>query len=172
MISRMDDVRFTDCWYSWFVGLTDGEGSFVIGKDNRNNRQAAYHCRFFLQLRDDDKSTIEEIRDTLGVGNIFDEPARTRGSYNQRPLTRFQVGAIKDCAELVKIFDWYPSRAKKKRDYSIWRSAVIELQKPVAHRNGDLLEYYFQEIRRVREYEKQPELEKPVIVDTQLLIEF
>lgn len=172
MMLRIDDVRFMDYWFSWFVGFVDGEGSFQILRKSGTFLRSSYRCDFTLRLRDDDRIILEEIQGMLGIGAIYDVPVYPSDIPNARPMSRFHVGALNGCVELVKIFERYPLRAKKKRDFSIWRSAVIELQKPIAYRNADLLEYYFNKIRHVRKYDKQPELEKPVIVDTQLLIEF
>lgn len=167
-----DDIEITDYWGGWFVGFTDGEGCFTINKRNHENSCINYRCRFQITLRDDDRAILEEIRDILGIGRISDCLASTHGNVHHRPTTEFYVNAIADCAKLVEIFERYPLRAKKQRDYSIWRCAVVELQKPVSYRNAKLLEYYFQEIKRVRKYDKQPELEKPMIVESQLMIDF
>lgn len=167
-----DDRKVSDVFGYWLAGFTDGEGHFCIARDKRGSPDAQYRCRFKIDLRDDDKAILEEIHETLGIGIIRDKRACLNDSRDRRRQVRFDVNAIKDCAKLVEIFNWYPLRAKKRRDFSIWRCAVFELQKPVVHRNAKLLEYYFHKIREVRQYEKQPELEKPVIVDTQLLIEF
>ena len=155
-------------WASWFAGFTDGEGCFVIGKQNCDNPCADYQCQFHLRLRDDDKQILEEIRDTLGIGKICNTPADTKHGYNKRPGVVLRVSAIKDCVALVNLFDKYPLRAKKRRDYEIWREAVFELQRPVDLRDSDMLEYYFQMIREVRRYDEQEDLTKPITINLQL----
>jgi len=167
-----DDDKFMNYWYSWFVGFVDGEGYFCISKRNHTNLCANHECAFQIRLRDDDKPILEEIHDTLGFGNISDYPVYPSYTRNARPQTSFRVSAIADCAKLVEIFERFPLRAKKKRDFSIWRCAVFELQKPVSDRNADLLEYYFHRIKQVRQYEVSQEIPKPIVVETQLTIDF
>lgn len=164
--------EITDYWGGWFAGLTDGEGSFSITKRNNKSLCANYQCRFDIRLRDDDRAILEEIRDTLGIGNIYDVSAGTGPGGNGRPLASFVVTAINDCAALVRFFDKYPLKSKKRRDYEIWQETVIELQRPVDCRDPDMLEYYFQMIKEVRRYDVQNELVKPITIDLQLSIEW
>lgn len=164
--------QITDAFGNWFAGFTDGEGCFVIGKHNNDNPHTDYRCQFAITLRDDDKEIIEEIRETLGIGNICDDPARTTPTRNKQPSSRFRVAAISECAELVKLFTTYPLRAKKRRDFDIWKTAVAEQSKPINERNPDLLEYCFLKIREVRKYERREKLTIPKIKKLQLTIEF
>lgn len=159
-------------WGNWFAGFTDGEGSFLINKRYRNNPCGDYQCRFAIQLRDDDRVILEEIHETLGLGTLYDRPANTRGGHNCQPSTMFHVATINDCAELVKVFDKYPLRAKKKRDFDIWKTAVGEVQKPIDERDAELLEYCYQEIREVRKYGRREVLVIPKKIELQLSIEF
>ncbi len=153
-MNKIDDV-----FGNWLAGLVDGEGCFQIEKRGRNNASANYKCRFHLVLRDDDKAIIEEICNILEVGTICISPARPSNGRNNRAVTRFYIGAINECTQMVKLFEKYPLRTKKKRDFTIWKQVVEELQKPVDKRNPDLLEYYYLKIKEVRQYETQEELE-------------
>lgn len=38
---------------------------------------------------------------------------------------KFQVAVIPDCMNLLTVFDTYPLQAKKRKDYAIWKQAVI-----------------------------------------------
>lgn len=169
MYMSNDDRKITDDWGSWFAGFTDGEGCFYIGKDKRGSPSGKYNCRFKIDLRDDDKAILEEICSTLGIGGTCDSSAYLNDGKGRH---RFGVSAIADCVKLVEVFERFTLRAKKGRDFSIWRCAVVELQKPVFDRNADLLEYYFHRIKEVRQYEKQDDIPKPIIVETQLMIDF
>lgn len=167
-----DDRKITDAWGNWFAGFTAGEGHFSIDKRNKENLCAAYGCRFQIHLRADDEPILEEIHNMLGIGTVYNSSSHANHSLNAHAKTYLWVHSIKDCFELVKIFERFPLRAKKHRDFSIWRCAVVEIQKPVSERNADLLEYYFRRIRQVRQYETCQELPKPVVVDIQLIIDF
>lgn len=167
-----DDIEITDYWGGWFAGLTDGEGSFTIRKRNHKNPCINYRCRFRIGLRDDDQFILEEIHGILDIGTIYNMPARTNDVRNRQPQVEWGVHAIADCAKLVEIFERFPLRAKKKHDFAVWRCAVVELQKPASDRNPELLEYYFHRIRQVRRYGASQVIPKPVVVDTQLMIDF
>lgn len=162
--------EITDYWGGFLAGFTAGEGSFCIAKYNHDNSRINYSCRFEISLRDDDRAILEEIQRRLGIGTIYDRPARIRNGHNTQPQTAFYVCAIDECAELVELFEKYPLRAKKKRDFEIWKQAVAELQKAVDCRDADQLEYYFLKIREVRQYDERDELTRPTIVDLQLTL--
>lgn len=161
-----------DVWRGWFVGFTDGEGSFQIDERSHCSPRANYHCHFTIALRDDDRAILEEIRDTLGIGTIYDKSDRSTLTRKRRPQVEYRVSIINECAELVKLFDKYPLRAKKQRDFEIWKQAVVELTKPCECRNADLLWYYFHKIKEVRQYESVEPLARPVTVNLQLSINF
>jgi hypothetical protein len=101
---------------NWFAGFVDGEGCFMI--DRFNNA-----CWFQLWLRDDDVAIVEEIRDRLGFGRIHRSAAKTAGS-NSKPRIAWYVSRQADTQRLVEVFDQFPLRAKKARDFEIWKEAV------------------------------------------------
>lgn len=162
----------TDAFGNWFAGFTAGEGCFAIGNNKRSSSCAKYECKFAMDLRDDDKQILEEVHDALGIGTIHSLPTRLHGNYTIRAQAKFRVSAIKDCVELVRFFEKYPLRAKKQRDFEIWKQAVAELSKPLKCRDADLLEYYYHKIQEVRQYEEQDELERPIIKELQLTLKF
>jgi len=162
--------EITDDFGNWLAGFTDGEGHFQIAKQNGSNPRTNYKCRFRIGLRDDDKAILEEIHYALGIGTISANPIRDK--HNGQPQTRFCVNALDECAELMKLFDRYPLRAKKQQDFEVWKLAVAELLKPRRCRDADLLEYYFLKIKEVRKYEKQVEISRPITIDVQLTIRF
>jgi hypothetical protein len=103
----------------WLAGFIDGEGSFVILRPTTGNR---WSLRFQLTLRADDLPIIEEIHRRTGLGIVF-----VRGPYgkNPNPDAIWLVNKIAHMRRLVEIFDRYPLRAKKARDFAIWREGVI-----------------------------------------------
>lgn len=164
--------EITDAFGYWLAGFTDGEGSFLIGKRNGRGPYASYRCGFQIKLRDDDRAILSKIRNILGIGKIYNSSARICGSHVHRPTVDFHVYSFNECAQLVKVFEKYPLRAKKQNDFAVWKLAVAELQKPLDCRDADLLEYYFQKIKRVRQYEAADALPKPKKIELQLGIEF
>lgn len=161
-----------DLFGSWFAGFAAADGCFKISKQSQENPCARYRCQFQITLRDDDRLILEQIRDTLGMGTICDCPAYPHDSWITQATAVFRVSSTQECAELVKVFEKYPLRAKKQNDFEIWKQAVAELQKPVNCRDPLMLDYYFCKIREVRKYEEQEELARPRIKELQLTIKF
>lgn len=99
----------------WLAGFIDGEGCFSIQLGGKGRGGPA--PRFTLGLRDDDRSILEEIVRRTSIGKLYIE--------TKRPVVRWWVGRRSDLAALVRLLDAFPLRAKKLRDYAIWREAVV-----------------------------------------------
>jgi hypothetical protein len=106
-----------DAFGHWLAGFADGEGCFTILCVN-----GTYVPSFQINLRADDAPILVEIHDTLGIG-FLTTPRKTGGPNKQ---IAWMVSDRQGTAKLVEIFDKYPLRAKKRRDYEIWRKAVRE----------------------------------------------
>ena len=102
----------------WLSGFTDGEGCFSYHKNSNG-----YVPQFAIAIRDDDMAVLEAIKDTLGVGIIDIHYRRKEREY---PLARYTVRSILDIYNvLLPQFDTFPLRAKKSRDYALWREMVM-----------------------------------------------
>ena len=109
---------------NWFAGFVDGEGYFgIIICDSSTVKSEA--VQFVIKLRRDDRAILEYIQSNLGFGNVYNLNLSPSASENANPQAKFQIGAIPDCMNLLTVFDAYPLRAKKRRDYEIWKQAVI-----------------------------------------------
>ena len=93
---------------SWFAGFADGEGCFYIGRRRHGHAPA-----FSVDLRDDDGDVLIRLRNAFG-GRLLWRPR----------ICTWAVTDKSGLVRLVKYFDRYPLRAKKGRDYLIWREAV------------------------------------------------
>ena len=102
----------------WLAGFIDAEGCFGVKKVRRG---AYYGCRFSLKLRDDDIPILNLIRTQTGIGNIRSEIKR---SGNSKPCAIWSVDTKEDCPKLVTFLDQHPMRAKKAKDFAIWKEAV------------------------------------------------
>lgn len=120
----IDRDRFGD----WLSGFTDGEGHFALRRYHevcRGRDRIHLGAAFKLRLRADDRDALELIRSFLGCGTIRYVENRTESSY---PAFDFEVIRIRDLAKrLVPNFDKYPLRAKKARDFSLWKEGVLLL---------------------------------------------
>lgn len=108
----------------WLAGFIDGEGCFIIQQVNHTDgKPGNYMARFMLRVRDDDRGVLEEILRQTGLGGLIDEPERRNG--NTGGACYWHVSAKRECLGLVALLDRYPLRAKKARDYALWRVAVL-----------------------------------------------
>lgn len=110
-----------DAFGHWLAGFIDGEGCFGITRLRRDHG-ICWSLRFTLKLRSDDRPILEECRDRAGgIGTI--RSTKPRG-HNLQAMWVIESRA--DCQALADILDRYPLRAKKARDYVIWREALME----------------------------------------------
>lgn len=109
----------------WFAGFVDGEGCFWIHKEKGGTY---YACHFKIKVRDDDHAVIELIARTLGFGKVFRTKARPTPGRNGKASSVYLLQSKADCLALLPILDKFPLRAKKARDYAIWREAVVYWQ--------------------------------------------
>lgn len=113
--------RFGD----WLSGFSDGEACFFL---NCRRRRKASHstdlgARFIINLRSDDESVLRLIQSYWQCGNVGWQNG-TRA--DQTRYVRLQVYTWPELAGVVvPHFDRYPLRAKKVRDFLIWREAVL-----------------------------------------------
>jgi hypothetical protein len=110
---------------NWLAGFIDGEGYFAIGVN-----QGACFCSFRIDIRLDDRAILEEIRERTGLGTIRVRQPSPNDSKNRCLQAVWQVHRADACLRLAHILDAHPLRAKKARDYAIWREAVFDWQTP------------------------------------------
>lgn len=136
----------------WLSGFIDGEGSFVIAES-----RGQFRCVFSLTLRDDDHDMLVECEKQTGIGSVSRRD-RSYGKGPDRPQSVWVVTNVRDCLALVRLLDRFPLRAKKRRDYEIWRQAVIHWRyRPVGsrwHHNVDWTTFadFKRDLEAVRRY--------------------
>lgn len=105
----------------WLAGFIDGEGCFSIVRLKREGR-ICWALRFTLKLRADDRPILDECqRRAGGLGTIRE--TRPKGHH---PQAMWVIESRDGCLALAEILDRFPLRAKKARDYAIWREALDE----------------------------------------------
>lgn len=139
-------------WANWFAGFVDGEGCFFF---SINEARKAYHIALQIHLRDDDLPLLLEIQERLRMGNIYRKPGRSQqeGHSGSRPSAVWSACRQSDCLRLVYLFEEYPLRSKKGKDYEVWGRAVRELCKGAASRNEAKLQYWQDRLKLVRQYD-------------------
>jgi hypothetical protein len=110
----------------WFAGFIDGEGTFVISKANINfGNGVTYTPIFRLHLRADDSEILKFLTDVFHIGYINYHSDRSDSVRNRKPLVALSIQSESHCLKLIEILDSHPLRAKKKKDYEIWKNAVL-----------------------------------------------
>jgi hypothetical protein len=107
-----------DSFGHWFAGFVDGEGCFAI--QAVGPRLSSRVCMFVIGLRSDDRAVLEEIQAQTGLGKIYDSPGRK----TTKPYSRWCVQTQPEVMSLVEVFERYPLRSKKARDFEYWKQAV------------------------------------------------
>lgn len=124
--SKFKESEVDDAFGNWLMGFVDGEGNFQYREDRKD-------VVFRINLREDDKAILEEIRNRLGVGRLHyrdlsDKSNRAEKYRNgkDRNQWEFKVSALVDLVEVViPVFDKYGLRAKKRNQYLTWREEVL-----------------------------------------------
>jgi hypothetical protein len=99
-------------------GLLDAEGHLAI---TPNNNRTGWRCLCAVSLRDDDQEILVSYRDKLGLGHLRPVPARN----GSRPQVVWKIESKLECQVLTELLDDHPLRARKRREYEIWREATM-----------------------------------------------
>lgn len=111
----------SDATGNYLAGLADGEGCFVICRKWQPGGTVTFSTAFQVALRADDAPLLRGLRNELDM----DALRIKRATLKSRPVCVWAISAKADCAALVDLFDRFPLRSKKARDYAIWRQAVV-----------------------------------------------
>ena len=152
-------IRFGD----YLSGLTDGEGYFVLVLDKE--RISRSWAQYGMNLRCDDLSILKQIRAFLRCGSV-----KIRRGSGQNPQAVYSVTRTHDLTNIIiPFFTSHPLRAKKARDFIIWKEGIRVLHrirsKPRTGRGkgggvyrkwttADVkeYEYYYHELKNIRAY--------------------
>lgn len=121
-----DDID-RDAFGNWLSGLVDGEGCFKLVWHRTHGKTKMFEipgARLEISLRADDYDALEQAWAFWEVGSLIVRP-RCDSSY---PAARYYTSSAPDLAEvIVPHFERYPLRAKKRRDFQIWKRGVALL---------------------------------------------
>jgi hypothetical protein len=103
---------------AWLAGFADGEGCFAAYRAKHSGGRIYIQPRFIILLRADDLEVLEQLRDAIGGTIRFNRTPR------EHPAAVWEVRDKAALNRLVAYFDRFPLRAKKGRDFLIWRRIV------------------------------------------------
>lgn len=100
---------------AWFAGFAAGEGCFSMRRV-----PTGYAVSFVMTLRADEMPLLDRLRRAFGgtIGMSIDRRASD-------PSATWAITHRGELPRLIAYFDRYPLRAKKGRDYAIWRNAAL-----------------------------------------------
>lgn len=103
----------------YVVGFVDGEGCFSVSISRRRFRIPEVRLIFEIELREDDKTILEQIQELLGCGSIY---YLTYDRYPKwRPHVKYKVAAFRDIKEkIIPFFKAYPLQAKKAKQFAMF----------------------------------------------------
>jgi len=143
------DLFIPDDFGFWFAGFVDGEGCFWAYAIDRPEYKTHW-LGLEIKLRADDADVLRLIHTTLKVGSI------TRRNYKapDKPQVRYRVNKIRDLQSvIVPLFEQYPLRSKKARDFEIWKAAVgvASLSKQGVKLSGHLWNEYCELCKQLKQ---------------------
>ena len=117
----------------YVAGFVDGEGCFALKfrrdvRHERKNKPVYFYwdIEFAILLKSDDKEILDCIKNTLGCGRV--------GNTDKRGCVRYAINDINDLRnKVVLFFKKYPLRAKKRKDFELWREAVTIFNRNQRH---------------------------------------
>jgi LAGLIDADG endonuclease len=101
------------------AGFIEAEASFGI---RPNNGGRSWVCHMTLTQRADDADMVLDIARVTGLGRLSRRPAQR----NSRPQVCWAVQSKLECRRLVDLLERYPLRGRKRREFAIWASAVVQ----------------------------------------------
>lgn len=165
-------MKIDDSWHSWFSGFVDGEGCFTVSNYGSWDQGQTVLPLFIIVCRADDVDVLTAMKKVFG-GRIYYRKVgknQLKRAPGTKPSCSWTVNTKKGLRLLVKQFDKYPLRSKKKRDYKLWREAVIEYLKPPKIRNKAKIYMLADQIKEIKGY--NAEFSEPIEeFDEQLVFE-
>ena len=110
-----DDINKLNPWF--ITGLVDAEACFAIKLAISKTQKIGWvvHHTFQLGLHEKDRVLLEQIRNHLGVGNLY---------KLGKNAIEYRVSSIKDLMVIVNHFEKFPLITQKSADFELWKKAL------------------------------------------------
>ena len=115
-------------------GFVVGEGCFYVesGFDKKYRLKWRIRPAFCVEVRHDDRSILESLKEAIGCGNIYELDFGRYKGYEEkkwRPHVKYRVSNIEDISQkVVPFFQKYPLFGRKKRCFDIFCRLVGEMK--------------------------------------------
>lgn len=117
---KIDLENIDDSFANFVCGFVAGEGTFT----HTHRPTGTVRFQFKIQLANDDKQIIYDIRDIFGCGNVQTYPPRRENEKGSIHYTINGFGEIVNKA--IPFFDEYDLySSRKQRQYNDWREKVL-----------------------------------------------
>lgn len=124
------------------MGFVEGEGCFSIGIGKNIQRRPTkgkwiankkrpflfqVHPSFRITLCEKDRKILEEIRETLGVGQIYVQK-RSLIHPEKQDIAQYYTNSLKECFQIKEFFQRQKFYTRKGADFQIWCKALGLIQ--------------------------------------------
>lgn len=113
----------------WLSGFTDGEGCFGLQLNRPVPGCITPRATFKISLRYDDAAILHLIQSYLNCGRLHISRASSRKKHlskARKDCLSFDVTKTSDLTSIIiPHFEKYTLRAKKQRDFDIWKQGAI-----------------------------------------------
>jgi hypothetical protein len=99
---------------NYFAGLVDGEGTFTLSLTVQKKTYIRPQARFKIKLCSEDFDIIKLMHETLGTGHLFIDDESVI----------FSTSSDSDSKIISDFFDEFKLRAKKSKDFEIWKEGL------------------------------------------------
>lgn len=150
--AKFQDLEIDSSFGFYISGFVDGEGSFGIYPSYKKCADT-HKAKFSISIREDDLDILNQMKDMLKVGNI----TRTvrKKQCNEKPKVTWEVSSLPELYfVIIPFFEAFPLRAKKRKDFEVWRRAILGLEVDY-FKYKELMELAHVELKEVRSYELQ-----------------
>jgi LAGLIDADG endonuclease len=103
-LSGKNPDKISNDWLTWFIGFSEGDGAFLVGKDKR----------LIFVLTQKEIAILNHIHETLGIGRV-----RTYGKYS-----RYRIDDKKSILLLISLFNGNLVLDKRKAQVKKWLDII------------------------------------------------
>lgn len=144
---------------SYIVGLTDGEGCFLVclRKDYRID------LRFFITQASDNKTLLDKVRDYFGVGTVYQKRSAQEGRL---PSFVYEVSKRDDIYNVViPFFSKNVLEGGKARSFESFRiiAGIVKGKQDTRKLTSKELDYIWGLKLRMNKHYGSPDAEKPLV---------